>query len=145
GGPQGAGHGRDRPSRREIADHQRLLGLGPGQHLDRYFGHRGEGAPGARDQLAEVVAGDVLHHPAAGLEGFAAAGHRAEAEEMVASGRGTEPARTGNVSRQRAADRAAAGDAAEDAGIVYGLGGELLPVAGPERFDPPDPPPALSP
>src|SRR5207247_7573763 len=92
-------------------------------------------APGARDQLAEVVAGDVFDHPAAGLESFAAAGHRREAEEMVAPGAGLDPARAGNVRRQRAADRAAAGDAAENAGVVHGLEGKLLAVGGEERLD----------
>ncbi len=54
---------------------------------------------------------------------------------MVARGAGLDPARAGNIRRQDAADRAAAGDAAEDAGVVHGLEGELLAVGGKERFD----------
>ena len=57
---------------------QRLLGFGARQHLDGDVGHRRERAPGAGEQLAEIVAGDVLHHPAARLEGLAAARHRRE-------------------------------------------------------------------
>ena len=54
---------------------------------------------------------------------------------MVAPGAGLDPARTGNVRRQDAADRAASGDAAENAGVVHRLEGELLAVGGEERFD----------
>ena len=43
-----------------------------------------ERAPGARQQLAQVVAGDVLDHPAARLERLAAARNRDHAEHMVA-------------------------------------------------------------
>ena len=53
-------------------------------HLQRHLGHDRERAPGTRQQLAEVVAGDVLHHLAAGLEAVAEAGHRMRAEQMIA-------------------------------------------------------------
>ena len=134
-GAHGGGHRRDRPRRLEATDQHRRLGLRPGQHLDRHLGQDGERAPGTRHQLAEVVAGDVLHHPAAGLEDFAAAGHRGEAEEVVACGAGLDPARAGQVRRQRAADGAAAAAAAEDGAIVHRLEGELLALGGDERLD----------
>jgi len=35
----------------------------------------------SREELAEVVAGDILDHTAAGLEGLAAAGHRVDARK----------------------------------------------------------------
>ena len=92
----------------EAGDHHRRLGLGPGQRLDRDLGHRRERPERAGEQLAEVVAGDVLDHPAARLEGLAAAGHRRHAEEMVARGAGLDPPRSRQVRREHAADRAGA-------------------------------------
>ena len=77
---------------------------GLGQHLDGDVGHRRERAPGAGQQLAQVVAGDVLHHAAARLDGLGAAGHRGDAEEMVARGAGLDAARAGEIGGERAAD-----------------------------------------
>ena len=54
---------------------------------------------------------------------------------MVTRGAGLDAARAGNVRRQRAADRAAAGDAAENASVVHGLEGKLLAVGGKQRLD----------
>ena len=82
------------PRRRARSTRTVCLGLRPRQRLDRHLGHRRERAPGAGEQLAEVVAGDVLHHPAAGLEGLAAARHRRHAKEVIARGARLEPART---------------------------------------------------
>ena len=99
------------------AEHQNgHLGLGARQHLERHVGHRRERAPGAGEQLAEVVAGDVLHHAAAGLEGLAAAGNRGEAEKMVARGAGLDAPRAGEVGGEHAADRARSPAASRAAG-----------------------------
>ena len=73
---------RHRPVRGDIvepAQHQRAFAFGPRHHLQRHFGHDRERAPRSRQQLAEIVAGDVLHHPPAGLETVAEAGHRMRA------------------------------------------------------------------
>ena len=43
-----------------------------------------ERAPGAGHRLAEIVAGDVLHHPPAGFEDLAPAIHALDAEHMIA-------------------------------------------------------------
>ena len=88
-----------------------------------------ERAPGARHQLAEIVAGDVLHHAAAGLEGLAAAGHRCHAEEMVARGARLDPARSGQIGSEHAADRADAGRAAQQRAVIRRFEGELLALA----------------
>ena len=48
----------------------------------------GEGAERADHQLAEVVAGDVLDHPAAGLGDHAVGAHHGDADQQVAGGAG---------------------------------------------------------
>ena len=57
----------------EAEQRARLGGLR--QHLHGDLGHHRERAPGAGNGLAEIVAGDVLHHAAAGFEGLAPAVH----------------------------------------------------------------------
>ena len=94
-------------------------------HLQRHLGHDGERAPGARQQLAEVVAGDVLHHLAAGLETVAEARHRVRAEQMIARPARLDPARPGEAGGDHAADGAGSGRAEQRRGID-GLEGELL-------------------
>ena len=81
---------------------------GLGQHLDGDVGHGGERAPGAGQHLAHVVAGDVLHHAAAGLDGLGAAGDGGDAEEMIARGAGLDAARAGEIGSDGAADGALA-------------------------------------
>ncbi len=54
------------------------------QHLDGDVGHDGERAPGPGHQFTQVVAGDVLHHPAARFDGFAPPGDRGQTEKMIA-------------------------------------------------------------
>ena len=46
----------------EAAQHQTALALRPRHHLQGYLGHDRKRAPGPRQQFAEVIAGDVLHH-----------------------------------------------------------------------------------
>jgi hypothetical protein len=53
-------------------------------------------------KLGEVVAGDVLHHLAARLEGLAAAVDAAEAQQVIARRAGREAARAGEVAHHRA-------------------------------------------
>ena len=111
------------------------FGFGARQHLDGDVGHHRERAPGAGEQLAQVVAGDVLHHAPARLEGLAAAGDRREAEEMIARGAGLDAARAGEVRGERAADRAAPGRAAEQRAVIHRLERQLLVVGGEQRLD----------
>ena len=54
---------------------------------------------------------------------------------MVARGAGLDPARAGEVRRQHAADRAAAGGPAQQRPVVHRLEGELLAARGDERLD----------
>ena len=78
--PQRLGH---RPVCSDIvqpAQHQRALALGPWHHLQRHLRHDRERAPGPRQELAQIVAGDVLHHPATGFKAVAEAGHRMRAQ-----------------------------------------------------------------
>ena len=111
------------------------LGLRTRQHLDRHLGHGGERAERAGQQLAEIVAGDVLHHAAARLEGLGAARHRREAEEMIARGAGLDAPRPRKVRRERAAERARVRGPAEDRAVIHRLEGELLALALDQRLD----------
>ena len=107
----GAGHGRAQGREtcraRPSAQQQRGLVLGRRQHLEGHLGHGGERAEAAGEQLAQIVAGDVLDHAPARLDQIAAPGHRLHAEEVVARGAGLDPARTGEIAGEHAADRAA--------------------------------------
>jgi hypothetical protein len=111
------------------------LGLRPRQGLDRHLGQRRQRAPRAGHELAEVVAGDVLHHPPPGLEGLAAARHRREAQEMIARRAGLDPAWAGKVGGERAADRTLAGRSTEQRPVVHRLEGELLAPGIDQRLD----------
>ena len=71
------------------------------------LGHDAEGAEGADEQLAEVVAGDVLDHAAAGLGDHAVGAHDRQADEQVAGGADRDPAGAAGVGRERAADAGA--------------------------------------
>ena len=62
------------------------------QHLEGHLAQDRERAPAAREAAAQVVAGDVLHHAAAGLEDLAAAVHGAHAEQVVARRAGADRA-----------------------------------------------------
>ena len=106
-------------------EHQRALALRLRHHFQGDFRHHRQRAPRPRQQLAEIVAGDVLHHPAAGLETVAEAGHRMRAEEMIARAAGLDAAGTGEPRADHAADGAVAGRA-QQRGSVHRLEGELL-------------------
>ena len=112
----------------EPVDQHRPQLLRRGQDLDRDLGHRRERSPGAREQLAEVVAGDVLDHPPARLEHLAAAADRAHAEKMVARGACLEAARTREIGRHAAAERRPVGLRAEQRSEIRRLEGENLAV-----------------
>ena len=109
----------------EAAQHQRPLALRTRHHLQRHLGHDRERATGTREQLAEVVAGDVLHHLAAGLEAVAEARHRMRAEQMVARPARLDPARPGQPRADHAADGPEPGRPEQRRGI-HRLEGELL-------------------
>src|SRR6185369_2052061 len=55
-------------------------------------------------ELARIVAGNVLHHLAAGLEAVAEARDRVRAEQMIARPARLDPARSGEPRRDHAAD-----------------------------------------
>ena len=105
------------------------------QHLEGHLADRRKRAEAAGQELAEVVAGDVLDHAPAGLDQLAAAGHRLHAEQMVARRAGLDPPRPGEVARERAADRALARRPAEHGAVVGRLEGELLLVLGEQHLD----------
>ena len=60
--------------------------LGARHDLEGDLGQHRQRAVGAGEQLAQIVAGDVLDHPAAGLDLLAVAGDAVQAEQMVARG-----------------------------------------------------------
>ena len=109
--------------------------LGRRQHLEGHLGHGSERAETAGEQLAQIVAGDVLHHPPAGLDQIAAPGDRLDAEEVVARGPGLDPARAGQIAGKHAADGAAPGLAAQQRSVVRRLECQLLVALGKARLD----------
>ncbi len=74
------------------------------QDLDRDLRQRRQGAETARHQFAEVVAGDVLDHPAAGFEGLAPAGNTFDAKKMIPRSARLDPAWPSHIGGQHAAD-----------------------------------------
>ncbi len=103
------------------------------QHLDRDPGHGGQRAEGPGQQLRQVVAGDVLDHPAAGSEGLAAAGHRLDPQHMVPRGPGLQPPRPRQVAADGAAQRAGVGRAAIERAEIRRLEGQGLAAGGQRR------------
>jgi hypothetical protein len=85
--------------------------------------------------LAHVVAGDVFHDAATRLDGFAAPGHRRDAEKMVARGARLDTARTGEIGRDGAADGALARRKAKQRAVIHRLEGELLVIFIEQGFD----------
>src|SRR5476649_773839 len=61
--------------------------------------------PQEPDHLGKIVAGDVLHHLAAGLEGLATAVDAAEAQQVITRRTGGQTPRTGEISGERAYQR----------------------------------------
>jgi hypothetical protein len=128
-------HGDRRPFVGETPQGERRLGLRRRQHFEGDVGDDGERAPGAGHQLGQIVTGHVLHHPPAGLPRLAAPRNGMDAEDMVARGARLDAPWTGKICRQRAADRAHPGCAAEQRPIVQRLEGQLLVVLGKQRLD----------
>ena len=128
-------HGRRRGVVEQAAQHQRRLGLRRRQHLEGHVGEHGERAPRAGHHLRQIVAGDVLDHPPAGLERLAPAGHGVDAEHMVARRTRLDAPRPGKIGGKHAADRAAARLAAEQRPVVHRLEGEFLAVLGKQLLD----------
>ena len=98
---------RHRPVRGNVIQppqRQRALALGPRHHLQGHLRHDRERAPGPRQQFAEVVAGDIFHDFAAGLETVAEAGHRMSAQKMIAGATGLDTAGSGQPGADHAPD-----------------------------------------
>ena len=87
------------PSRISVA-----VSSGTGMHLERHLAHDRQRAPAARQAAAQVEAGDVLHHAAAGLEDLAAAVDRPHAQQVVARRADADAPRAGQVGGEDAAD-----------------------------------------
>src|SRR5690606_1577672 len=100
--------------------------LGPGQHLEGHLAHGRQGPEGAAEQLGEIVARDVLHHAAAGLDGLAAPGGGAEAEKMIPRRALADPAGASHVAPKQTADRPASRCSAPKGGPISWFEGQLL-------------------
>ncbi len=132
---EGAGHRRDGSHIVETGEHERSRLLRRRQHLDADLGQHRERAVGARHQLREVVAGDVLHHATAGLELLAAAAHGVEAQEMIAGRALLYPARTREIAEQHAAEGLLLRRGAHQRTPVAGLEGQHLLGLGEQALD----------
>ena len=89
----------------EADDKHRSGALRRRHDFNRHFMQRREGAPGAGEQFAEIIAGDVLDHLAAGFERLRPPADGMKAEQMIARGAGLDAARTGQIASQRPAER----------------------------------------
>ena len=96
------------------------------QHLEGQVGEGAQGAEGPGHQLADVVAGDVLHDPAAGLEGLAAPAYRVQTQQMVAGSARFDTARARQIAGEYTADRRSAGGLAKQRPQIRRFEGELL-------------------
>ncbi len=135
GRAHGGGHG-GAGARVVEARHQHgRFGLRLGQDFHGDVGHRAQRAPGAGEQFAQVVAGDVLDHAAARLDGVAAAGHRGDAQKVVARGARLDAARAGEIGGDHAADGALPRRLAEQRAVIHRLEAELLVVFRKQRLD----------
>ena len=102
-------------------------GRGSGQRVQPESGLHDEsqGAEGPGDELAEVVARDVLHHAPAGMRDASVGPHDGDADQQVAQGAVREPPRPADAGR----DRAAHGPG-QPLGPGRGVDGKLLRGAG---------------
>ena len=119
----------------QSANEKRRFGHCGRENLEGRVGQNGERAPRARHAFGQIVARDVLHHPAAGLECLAAARDRLDSQNMVARRSGLEPARPRKVRSENAADRAPAGRGPEQGTVIHRLEGELLATRLEQPFD----------
>ena len=101
----------------------------------RDLGHDRERAPGAGERAAEIVAGDVLHHPAARPDRLAAAIDRLHAEHMIARRAREDAPAAGEIGGDHAADGGLRRAEAEHGPKVDRLEGELLVVLGEHLLD----------
>ena len=111
------------------------LGLGARQHLQRDAGGDRQRAPRAGERARQVVAGDVLHHAAAGMKDLAAPGDRVHAEHMIARRPVLQPLGAGKVGGDDAAERALPRRIAEQRPVVEGIEGKLLVLRRQLRLD----------
>ena len=93
-----------------------------------------ERAVGAGEELHQVVAGDVLHHPPAGFHHLAAAGDGAHTDQTVTGSTAGDAARTGEIGGGNGADGRLAGGAVKRA-MVRRLKRQALAVFAKQRLD----------
>ena len=98
-------HGRVRALTRHL-ETQRELMLGEWQYAQRDIEHQAERAERTRHGAKQIVAGDILHHPAAVLHDAAAAIDDAHAEHEIARRTGVRTAWAGQAAADGAADGA---------------------------------------
>ena len=103
GRAHGGAKGLDRLFRGKARQNEGGGGLGARQHLEGEFGHDRKGSKRAGEPAREIIAGDVLDHGPARLEGFAAAVDALDAKDVVARGAGLDAARAGQIGHEAAA------------------------------------------
>ena len=105
------------------------------KHLQRNLGHHRQRPPRAGKAAAEIVAGDVLHHPPPRSDGFAAPVDRLDAEHMVARRARTDAPGAGEIGGNDTPDRALSRSEAEHRAEIDRLEGKLLVVLGKKLLD----------
>ncbi len=109
--------------------------LGRRHHLEGHLAHDRQRAPAARQAAAQVVAGDVLHDAAAGLEDLAAPVDAAHAEQVVAGSADADAAGAGQVGGEHAGDGALVRLPAVEHGELDRLEGQHLAAGGERVLD----------
>ena len=114
---------RARRSRRRRRPHEERLAVGQRPHLEGRLDDHAQRAERAGEELRQIVAGDVLHHPAAAAHERAVGGDDAHADQPVAH--------LAVAEAQRAA--AIGGDQAADGHLAAARRIERQPLAGRRR------------
>src|SRR5690606_42020401 len=134
-GGQPAIHQPRRVVKRDADKDKRPHHLRRGQLLEGEITCDNERAIASRNEFTKIVAGDILHHAAAGPERRSAAGVAANPEQMIAGAPRLDARAAGEVAAESAADAAAVWRKPEKRPVVRRIEGEPLGVPGELRPD----------
>jgi hypothetical protein len=113
-----AGHGGNGPVRVQVAQHQRGRGFGRRDQLQRHLGQHTQHAMRTSHHAGQVVAGDVLHHPAAGFDDRAGPVDETRPDHRIARRARTQAPWPRRVHRHRPAEGRLPGRAGQHARVA---------------------------
>ena len=132
---QRSAHGFHRRLVGQTQENQRARLVWGRQDLNRHLIQHGKRPPGAREQLGEIVAGDVLHHLAAGFEDLPASVDAAEAQQVIPRGAGGKPPRAREIAHHGADQCPLPGFLAEQWSEIRRFEGQHLVALRQQRLD----------